>query len=125
MIINDAIIDKIADEVKKQLIAKEINQSRNNGNNTIPVGVSNRHIHLTEQTFKRLFGVNTEFEVMRPLYQPGEFASKHVLTVVGPKQRAIQGIRILGPLRKYDQVEISLSDAILLGIYPPVINSGT
>jgi putative phosphotransacetylase len=91
----------------------------------IPLGVSNRHIHLTAATFRRLFGDETQFEEMRPLYQPGEFASKHTLTVVGPKLRSIPGVRILGPLRKYDQVEVSLTDAIFLGIDPPVANSGT
>jgi putative phosphotransacetylase len=62
---------------------------------------------------------------MRPLYQPGEFASKHTLTIAGPKLRTIPAVRILGPLRKYDQVEVSLTDAIYLGIDPPVANSGT
>ena len=61
---------------------------------------------------------------MRPLYQPGEFASIHTLTIVGPKLRSIPGVRILGPLRNYDQVEVSLTDAIFLGIDPPVTNSG-
>ena len=91
----------------------------------IPLGVSNRHIHLTEGTFHRLFGPGARFEQMRPLYQPGEFASAHTLTVIGPKLRSIPGVRILGPLRKYDQVEVSLTDAIFLGIDPPVANSGT
>jgi len=90
----------------------------------IPLGVSNRHIHLTKETFEKLFGEGNEFEEMRPLYQPGEFASKHVLAVVGPKLRSIPAVRILGPLRKYDQVEVSLTDAIYLGINPPVVNSG-
>ena len=91
----------------------------------IPLGVSNRHIHLTEPTFHRLFGAGATFEQMRPLYQPGEFASAHTLTIVGPKLRSIPGVRILGPIRKYDQVEVSLTDAIFLGIDPPVANSGT
>jgi propanediol utilization protein len=91
----------------------------------IPLGISNRHIHLTDETFHKLFGDNAEFEVMRQLYQPGEFASKHTLTIVGPKLRSIPNVRILGPLRKYDQVEVSLTDAIFLGINPPVVNSGT
>ena len=91
----------------------------------IPLGVSNRHIHLTEATFHRLFGENAAFEQMRPLYQPGEFASEHTITIVGPKLRGIPGVRILGPLRKYDQVEVSLTDAIFLGIDPPVVNSGS
>jgi propanediol utilization protein len=91
----------------------------------IPLGISNRHIHLTAKTFHQLFGEKAEFEVMRPLYQPGEFASKHTLTIVGPKLRSIPGVRILGPLRNYDQVEVSLTDAIFLGIDPPVTNSGS
>jgi putative phosphotransacetylase len=91
---------------------------------TIPVGISNRHIHLTTQTFGRLFGMETRFEVERPLYQPGEFVSRHVLSVAGPKMRALQNVRILGPLRKYDQVELSLTEAVGLGIEPPVRNSG-
>lgn len=93
-------------------------------NTKIPLGISNRHIHLTAKTFHSLFGEQTEFESMQPLYQPGEFASKHVLTIVGPKQRCIPNVRILGPFRKYDQVEISLTDAIVLGINPPVQDSG-
>lgn len=90
----------------------------------VPLGISNRHIHLTSKTFHALFGEGTEFEPMRPLYQPGEFASKHTLTIVGPKLRSIPNVRILGPLRKYDQVEVSLTDAIFLGINPPVSSSG-
>lgn len=91
----------------------------------IPLGISNRHIHLTSKTFHQLFGDKADFESMRPLYQPGEFASIHTLTIVGPKLRSIPGVRILGPLRNYDQVEVSLTDAIYLGIDPPVTNSGS
>lgn len=91
----------------------------------IPLGISNRHIHLTKETFHKLYGDKAEFEEMRPLYQPGEFASKHTLTIVGPKLRCIPNVRILGPFRKYDQVEVSLTDAIFLGINPPVTNSGS
>ena len=91
----------------------------------IPLGISNRHIHLTEVTFHKLFGDNVEFEVMRPLYQPGEFASKHTLTIVGPQITEYCYLRILGPLRKYDQVEVSLTDAIFLGINPRLLNSGS
>ncbi|MFZ0455756.1 MAG: phosphate propanoyltransferase [Ignavibacteriaceae bacterium] len=91
----------------------------------IPLGISNRHIHLTAKTFHTLFGEKTGFETLRPLYQPGEFASKHTLTIVGPKLRSIPNVRILGPLRNYDQVEVSLTDAIFLGINPPVVNSGS
>lgn len=91
----------------------------------IPLGISNRHIHLTQHTFQQLFGEGIAFESMRPLYQPGEFASTHLLTIIGPKLRSIPNVRILGPLRAYDQVEVSLTDAIFLGIDPPVTNSGS
>jgi len=90
----------------------------------IPLGVSNRHIHITERTFHQLFGADAKFEEERPLYQPGEFASRHFLTIIGSKMRSIQNVRILGPLREYDQVELTLTDAIHLGIDAPVHNSG-
>ncbi len=65
---NEALIVRITEEVKKSL-------SKLNGNDKmIPLGVSNRHIHITEATFKKLFGANAQFEVMRTLYQPGEVA---------------------------------------------------
>lgn len=123
------LIDLIVDQVKLALGARSGSPPREmelrNGVPLIPLGVSNRHIHLTRETFHKLFGEKAEFESMRPLYQPGEFASKHTLAIAGPKLRTIPGVRILGPLRKYDQVEVSLTDAIFLGIDPPVANSGT
>ena len=122
------LIDLIVSEVQ-EYIYENVKSANKFPNSTskyplIPLGVSNRHIHLTPETFHRLFGEESEFEKLRPLYQPGEFASKHTLTIVGPKLRSIPGVRILGPLRKYDPVEVSLTDAIFLGIDPPVVNSG-
>lgn len=121
----DKLIDLITEEVKNILEKESSSQNFYSRFPKIPLGISNRHIHLTQKTFHTLFGDETEFESMRPLYQPGEFASKHVLTIVGPKLRCIPNVRILGPLRKYDQVEVSLTDAIFLGIDPPVTNSGS
>ncbi len=126
---DEYLIDLIVDQVKLALSAGGWHGSGEmevrDGVPLIPLGVSNRHIHLTRPTFQRLFGEKAEFESLRPLYQPGEFASKHTLAIAGPKLRTIPGVRILGPLRKYDQVEVSLTDAIFLGIDPPVANSGT
>jgi propanediol utilization protein len=126
---DEYLIDLIVDQVKLALSAGPRTASQDtelrNGVPGIPLGVSNRHIHLTNETFHLLFGKNADFESMRPLYQPGEFASNHTLAIVGPKLRTIPNVRILGPLRKYDQVEVSLTDAIFLGIDPPVANSGT
>jgi putative phosphotransacetylase len=124
----EELIDIIVKSVHAVLQAEPQRESsyRDSGpqSQRILLGISNRHIHLTSKTFHQLFGEKAEFESMRPLYQPGEFASVHTLTVVGPKLRSIPGVRILGPLRKYDQVEVSLTDAIFLGIDPPVTNSG-
>ena len=125
---NEYLVDLIVEHVKKYLADPETTTTKSSESSRapkIPLGVSNRHIHLTKDTFCKLFGENTEFEQIRPLYQPGEFASKHTLTIVGPKLRSIPAVRILGPLRKYDQVEVSLTDAIFLGIDPPVVNSGS
>lgn len=120
------IVDLVIEEINNLFKSENLNSiySTELDYPFIPLGVSNRHIHLTKETFEKLFGIGTKFEEMRPLYQPGEFASKHILAVVGPKLRSIPAIRILGPLRKYDQVEVSLTDAIYLGINPPVANSG-
>jgi propanediol utilization protein len=122
---DDALVELIAREVREMLSRHLPQQATSLREGMIPLGISNRHIHLTQKTFHALFGDETAFEVMRPLYQPGEFASNHLLTIVGPKQRAIPNVRILGPLRSYDQVEVSLTDAIYLGIDPPVTNSGS
>ena len=125
-----SLVDIIAEEVTRTLRAEAgLPQNRLHGNGhqtnvnsdlTIPLGVSNRHVHVTRETFEELFGVGTEFEKYRELPQPGEFASKHTVTILGPKMRPIQNVRILGALRKYDQVEISLTDAVTLGISPPI-----
>ena len=87
----------------------------------LTVGVSNRHCHLTEDIYKKLF--DEELEVKAYLNQPGEFASKQTITIKTDKAQ-INNVRVLGPLRKYNQVEISASDAYLLGINPPVRKSG-
>lgn len=137
IVIDEALIELIAHEVRAALNDAVLSEARSQDQScwrqpggcpayaAIPLGISNRHIHLTPDTFHKLFGDEAEFEVMRPLYQPGEFASKHTLTIVGPKLRSIPNVRILGPLRKYDQVEVSLTDAVFLGIDPPVTNSGS
>lgn len=127
ILLDDYIVELIVKNVQDILAknnGKIVSKKFANGFPLIPLGVSNRHIHLTEKMFHTLFGNEAKFEEMRPLYQPGEYASKHALTIVGKKLRSIQNVRILGPLRKYDQVEISLTDSIFLGVNPPVTNSG-
>ena len=123
----DQLVDIVAEEVKKNINNENMSiESYSVSDNTkdIPVGISNRHLHITEKTFAKLFGKDTEFQKYTDLYQTGEFASKHKVSILGPKKRAIQGVRILGPFRDYDQVEVSATDARRLGIDPPVRNSG-
>lgn len=90
----------------------------------IRIGVSVRHLHLCPEDLAILFGPDQKLEVDRDLFQEGEFASKQVVALVGPKLRSIAPVRVLGPLRKQTQVEISRTDAITLGLNPPVRPSG-
>lgn len=88
----------------------------------IKVGVSNRHIHLSEEDFKNLFE-NTKFYSIKDLSQEGEFMSN--LTVnISTEKATINNVRVVGPIRNHTQVEISMSDAIKLGINPPIKMSG-
>jgi len=121
---DDVLVDLIVAEVVRTLEGKVVDIKSTTKYPLIPLGVSNRHVHLTKETFQKLFGENVQLEKYRDLYQEGEFAAKQTVTIVGSKMRAIQNVRILGPLRNYDQVELSLTDAIQLGINPPVRNSG-
>ena len=89
----------------------------------INIGVSNRHVHLTEQDFKHLFGEEATLEVVKKLTQPGEFASNLFVTLKTEKS-SIERVRVLGPIRKYTQIEISKTDAFKLGLNPPVRDSG-
>jgi len=88
----------------------------------INVGVSNRHVHLTEDDYRILFG-NETVEKIKDLTQPGEFATSLKVNIKTFKNE-IKNVRVLGPFRKYTQVEISKTDSYTLGINPPVRNSG-
>ncbi len=90
----------------------------------IPVGISNRHIHLCREHLDILFGKDYELTHFKDLSQPGQYACKEVLTIVGPSMRPIEGVRVLGPLRKASQVEISVTDSYVLKVKPPVRESG-
>mgnify|MGYP006347212129 CR=1 FL=1 len=87
----------------------------------VPLEASGRHVHLTKEQAKILFGHSLTPD--RPLSQPGQFLSKERVTVVGPKGK-FQNVAVLGPERKSAQVEISLTDARSLGVKPPVRLSG-
>lgn len=93
-------------------------------NDTVPVGVSNRHIHLSTQDLETLFGKGYQLTPIKDLSQPGQYACKEQLTIVGPSLRPIEGVRVLGPVRKASQVEISRTDSFTLKVKPPVRESG-
>jgi len=88
------------------------------------VNVSARHMHVTQQDLEKLFGPGAELSVYRWLYQPGEFAAEQTVTVIGPRRRVIDNVRILGPVREYTQLEVSFTDTIALGIEAPCRPSG-
>lgn len=93
-------------------------------NGDIPVGISNRHIHLSREHVDVLFGKGYQLTKLKDLSQPGQYACKEQLTVIGPSMRAIEGVRVLGPERKKSQVEISRTDSFVLKLKPPVRESG-
>ena len=91
--------------------------------NTVLVETSARHVHLTEEHIKILFGEGATLTVKKPLSQPGQFACEERVTLVGPK-KSIPNVIILGPARSATQVEVSLTDARTLGVDAPVRESG-
>ena len=88
------------------------------------VNISARHCHLTQEHVDILFGPGYRLTELKRLYQATDFASNETIAVVGPRQRIIPGIRILGPCRKFSQVELAFTDAISLGLELPVRLSG-
>ena len=89
----------------------------------VVVGVSNRHIHLSQDDLEILFGAGHTLTRMKDMKQPGQYAAEEKVTIVGPKGK-FDGVRVLGPVRKETQVEISISDSFKLGVKPPVRESG-
>ncbi len=120
----DVIVVKTNEE---RMIAREtsrvVNSDRVTAVPRIPIAVSARHCHLTKETFEALFGEGAEPTVDKPLVQPGQFACKERVNLIGPRHR-IDGVRVLGPLRGVNQVEVSRTDEFRLGVDAPVRDSG-
>lgn len=87
------------------------------------VGVSNRHIHLSRADMDTLFGPGSELHRKKAMKQPGQFAAEETVTIRGPKGE-LRKVRVLGPLRRDTQVEVSVADGYALGISPPLRMSG-
>ncbi len=116
----------------ERLVREALTKGRANGKPSangdgkpkLVVNVSARHAHVTQEDLERLYGKGHKLTPYKQLYQDGFFAAEETLTIVGPRQRTITGLRILGPCRDHSQVELAFSDAIQLGIEPPVRKSG-
>lgn len=120
---NVAEITKVINKVLQEMAAAEGQPA--GSAKEVPIGVSNRHIHLTQEHVETLFGKGYELTKLKDLSQPGQYACKEVLTLVGPSMRSIEGVRVLGPVRKATQVEISKTDSFVLKVKPPVRESGS
>lgn len=120
----DVIVVKTNEE---RMIARETQRAvsgrRPGSAATIPIAVSARHCHLTKETFEALFGKGASPTIDKPLVQPGQFACKERVNLIGPRNR-IDGVRVLGPLRSVDQVEVARTDEFRLGVDAPVRDSG-
>lgn len=109
--------------ITKAVIAALEKRGSNEKGYVVPVGVSARHVHLTQEHVEALFGEGYHLTKKKDL-MGGQFAANEMVTLVGIKLRAIENVRVLGPVRKASQVEISATDAIKLGIKVPVRESG-
>jgi len=92
--------------------------------NPLVVNVSARHCHLTPEAVEALFGPGHKLGVHKWLYQDGQFAAKETVTLIGPRSRVISNLRILGPCRSLNQIELAYTDAIALGFEIPLRASG-
>jgi putative phosphotransacetylase len=110
------------DKIVQQVLAEIKRQSEKNDNELIPVGVSNKHIHLSIHDLEVLFGKGYKLTKTKDL-QPGQYAAKETVTVIGPKG-FFNKVRILGPVRKESQLEISISDSFTLGVKSQIRESG-
>jgi len=107
----------------ENLIDKVIDRIQNELDSSFEVEASGRHVHLSRKELDALFGTGYELTKAKDLSQPGQYASKERLTVVGPKG-AYHNVVILGPVRKESQVEVSLTDCLQLGVKAPIRESG-
>lgn len=110
---------EIATQTAKQIRAKTMQQPQNQ----IPIAISARHLHLDRATMDVLFGAGSELDVYKEISQPGQFASAQKVNLIGPRDR-IDGVRVIGPLRRKNQVEIARTDEFRLGVDAPIRNSG-
>ncbi len=107
----------------EQAVAKILKEYKQDKNNEIKIGVSQRHIHLSREDLDTLFGKGYELTKKKTL-MGREYAAEECVTLVGPSLKSIEKVRVLGPVRKNTQVEISKTDTFVLKVSPPVRPSG-
>jgi putative phosphotransacetylase len=108
-----AVIEEVVSQISTQPLSDKL----------IPIAVSARHCHLSPSDVETLFGKGYQLTKFKDLSQPGQFAANETVTIVGPRG-SIHNVRVLGPSRELTQVEVSRTDAIHLGINPPLRESG-
>lgn len=135
-----AVVTKSLEEIIKAAVLKEMGETKSlsssvsctscassNASNEesfiVPIGVSARHLHVTQEHLEILFGKGHQLTFKKEL-MGGQFAADERVTIVGTNLRVMENVRILGPCRKATQVEVSKSDAIKLGLNVPIRPSG-
>jgi len=114
------LVDMITETIYKEIKPKEESSHLF----SIPVEISNHHVHLTRNSLDILYGKDYELTKLRDLSQPGEFASNEQVSIVSANMKVIEKVRILGPLREYTQAELSITDGYFLGLDLPTRISG-
>lgn len=115
--------DELIKEITTQVVRQLNGVGKVNSENKVPIGISARHVHLCREHVDILFGKDYQLTQKKEL-MGGQFAANECVTIVGIKLRSIENVRILGPERKQSQVEVSKTDAIRLGLNPPIRESG-
>jgi putative phosphotransacetylase len=118
-----AVVEHLVRQAVYQRLGKALPNSVG-APNPLLVNISARHCHLTQEAVEALFGKGHQLGVHKWLYQEGQFAAKETITLVGPRSRVISNLRILGPCRTLNQVELAYTDSIALGFDVPLRSSG-
>lgn len=118
-----ASVEHLVRQTLYQRLGKPLPRS-SAGPNPLVVNVSARHCHLTQEAVEVLFGKGHQLQVHKWLYQDGQFAAKESVTLIGPRSRVISNLRILGPCRTLNQIELAYTDSIALGFDIPLRPSG-
>jgi putative phosphotransacetylase len=121
--VHRAVVEHLVRQQVYQRLGKSLPRTAS-APNPLVVNVSARHCHLTPEAVEALFGKGHQLQVHKWLYQEGQFAAKETLTLIGPRSRVISNLRILGPCRNLNQVELSYTDGIALGFELPHRISG-